>query len=112
MVRIQAAPVQVVKAQNIHGQDLVIANAPVPGSLIMLIVKNLPDLGPQADLKRFIVISGLVEHTVVAAMPVSGSPGVYQVAVMLSGATPQGESVALAVSFDGKPAGTIAIPIR
>lgn len=112
MVRIQAAPVQVVKAQNIHGQDLVIANAPVPGSLIMLIVKNLPDLGPQADLKRFIVISGLVEHTVVAAMPVSGSPGVYQVAVMLSGATPQGEAVALAVSFDGKPAGTIAIPVR
>jgi hypothetical protein len=112
IVTIGAAPVQVVKAMTIHGLDLSSANAPNAGTLIQILVKNLPDLGTTPDLGRFLISSGAVDHTLVMALPVAGTPGLYSIYFMLSAATPAGASTPLMVCFDNKPAGTVTIPVR
>ncbi|HNY41895.1 MAG TPA: matrixin family metalloprotease [Bryobacteraceae bacterium] len=112
IVTIEPAPVQVVKALTIHGVDINAANAPSAGTLIQVLMKNLPDLGAQPDLSRFLISSGAVDHVVVSALPVQGAPGEYMAVFLLSAATPSGTDIPITVSFDGKPAGTVTIVVR
>jgi len=112
MVTLTAPPVQAVKVQTIHGVDLTPSNAPSAGTIVQALMKNLPDLGAQPDVSRFLISSGAVDHTVVMVVPVAGSEGEYNVVFLLNAATPSGSAIPVVVSFDGKPAGEFTIPIR
>lgn len=112
VVTIQPAPPLISKVQTIMGADLGAVNAPRPGDLIQIVVKNLPDLGKTPDEKRFFASSGPAEHTVVSAVPGNLQAGEYSVALVLSPSTATGSEVPLTLLFDSKLVGTVKIMVR
>ena len=111
-VFIEPAPPLVAKVQTIMGADLSGANAPRPGDLVQVFVKNLPDLGNAPDSKSFLAFSGPAEHNVITVQPVAGRPGEYSILVSLSTLTATGADVPLTVLFDSKSIGALKITVR
>jgi hypothetical protein len=112
LVSIEPAPPMIAKVQNIMGADATGGNAPKPGELIQVLVRNLPDLGSAPDVNRFLAASGPVEHAIVSVRPVQGQAGEYAIFMALSSSTATGADVPLTVVFDSKPLVTVKITVR
>lgn len=112
VVPIEPAPPLISKVQTIMGADLSASNAPRPGDLIQVVIRNLPDLGKEPDFKRFLAASGPVEHAIASILPIQGGAGEYAIALLLSASTATGPDVPLTVVFDSKPLPATAITVR
>lgn len=109
VVEIIDPPPAIVKAQTVFGQEVTEHNAPVPGGMLQLIVRDLGD--GQIDVGDVLIKSGGTTHTAVQ-VTATGERRTKLVVFTLAPETLPGAKASLTVTWNGRTSMPFELPVR